>query len=318
MRKRRQSFRGIVVPVVTPLTSSEKIDEKSLVKILQHLLKAKVNGVFVNSTTGEGVCLTDDEKKQVLQITIEVVGGKIPVYAGISETSLKRVREQLKWVENSGADVVVVHPSYYFPPSSQQELYEFFNLIAQETFLPLMLYNIPFTTKAPLSVDTVSRLAQVENIVGIKDSSADFVFLLDLIEIKKQRPDFMVFIGKSHMWTAGILSGADGGLDGISNLIPEHCVRLYEHIIQKKPDVYELQNQINEIWRVYECHSFLGGIKYAMSLLDLCEPWTSKPIPVADVDEQAKIRHILENNGIIKGKKKNYDEKNKITSRSPS
>ncbi len=300
MKIDKEKLHGIVVPIITPVTQNEKVDELALRKIVRYLLQGGVHGIFVNSTTGEGVCLVDGEKVKSLEIVVDEVKGEIPVYAGISDTSTVRALENLYQAQEAGADFIVAHPPFYYPPNSQDELVQYYTTLANESTLPLLLYNIPFTTQAPLSLDTVKTLMQIENIVGIKDSSVDWVFLMNLIELKRNhRPDFRVFIGKSHMWTAGILSGADGGLDGISNIIPHRCVKLYNGICNGDAQVYDLQREINEIWRVYECRSFLGGIKTAMNLMGLCEPFTTKPVLSASEDEKKKIAAILKKYQLI-------------------
>lgn len=295
-----ERVRGIVVPVITPFKEDESVDKFALKKIVRRLLENGVHGIFVNSTTGEGVCLSNDEKKEVLQIVVETVQGKIPVYANVSDVSSKRARRNVQEVEALGADVAVAHPPYYYLPNSQEEIYAYFKDIAAISSIPMMLYNIPSTTKAPISLDTVTRLLALDTIIGIKDSSVDFVFLQNLIELKKIRPDFKILIGKSNLWAAGILSGADGGLDGISNLIPDRCVALYDSIQNRSNHVFQLQKEINEIWRVYECRSFLGGIKGAMSLLGLCKPVTARPILSATGEEMKKIETILRKWDIMK------------------
>ena len=285
---------GIVVPIITPLTAEENVDELSLRKCIKHLLKGGIHGIFVNSTTGEGLNLRDEQKRLALKVVVDEVNNKVPIYAGVSDTSLGRALDNLVEAVELGADVAVAHPPFYYPPNSQEELLTYYQTLAEQSPLPVMLYNIPSTTKAHIELDTVRTLMQQENIIGIKDSSVDYVFLLNLIELKKYRPDFYIFIGKSHMWTAGIMSGADGGLDGISNLIPDLCVQLYETIKDGRYEgAVELQRKINEIWRVYECRSFLGGIKTAMNMRGLCQPWTTKPILMASAEEQQRIANIL-------------------------
>jgi len=290
---------GIVVPIMTPLMEDEKVDEPALRKIVRHLLDGGVHGIFVNSTTGAGVCLADNEKNRSLQIVVDEVGGAVPVYAGVSDTGTKRALANIDETLKIGPDILVAHPPFYFPPNSQQEIYDYFAELAKASELPLMLYNIPFTTQAPMSLDVVKRLLDIENIVGIKDSSVDYVFLLNLIELKRIRPDFRIFIGKSHMWTAGILSGADGGLDGISNVIPHRCVKLYDAIRANSPEVYDMQREINEIWRIYECQSFLGGLAATMSLLGFCKAKTPQPILPATEKEIKKIEKILRAHNLL-------------------
>jgi len=303
MPQSNQIPKGVIVPIITPLTRDENIDEISLRKCVRHLIKGGVHGIFVNSTTGEGLSLLDDQKRLVLEIVIDETNRMVPVYAGVSDTSLGRALRNLAETVELGADVAVAHPPFYYPPNSQEELLTFFQSLTDHSPIPLMLYNIPSTTKAHIELDTVRILMENDNIIGIKDSSVDYVFLLNLIELKKYRPDFSIFIGKSHLWTGGIFSGADGGLDGISNLIPDLCVQLYNTITEGRfSDAVALQQRINEIWRVYECRSFLAGIKMAMSLRGLCEPWTTKPILMTSEEEQERIINILREYGLLENK----------------
>jgi len=291
---------GIVVPIITPLRPDETVDESALHKIIEHLLAAHVHGIFVNSTTGEGICLSDNERIKILTKVVDEISFNIPVYAGVSDTSTKRTIRNLKDAEKLGANIAVIHPPFFYPPSSQEELYNYFKEIAQDASIPVMLYNIPLTTKAPIALETIIKLLEFENIIGIKDSTGDLAFLQKLIELKYVRHDFKIFVGKSQLWGAGILSGADGGLDGISNLIPGHCVRFYQAIKANSEKVFELQREINEIWQIYECCSYLGGLKAAMHFLGLCEPITARPILPASKEEVRKIKQILLTNGILK------------------
>ena len=288
------NYKGIVVPLISPIDENERIDEPALRKLVSYLVDGGVHGIFVNSTTGEGLLLREAEKERILEIVIDQVRGRVIVYAGVSDTGTARALDNVVQADKTGADVLVAHPPFYFPPNDQSELYDYFARLARATRKPFMLYNIPFTTKASIALHTVKKLMQIDNVIGIKDSSVDYVYLMNLIELKKERPDFTIFIGKTHMWAAGILSGADGGLDGISNLIPAHCVKLYESIINKAGDCYERQREINEIWRVYECRSFLGGIKAALSFMGLCQPYTLSPVLPASEEEKLKIKAIMQ------------------------
>lgn len=292
---------GMVVPIITPLTKDELVDDDSYRKIVNYQLNAGIHGIFVNSTTGEGVCLTESERGRALKIVVDEVNGRVPVYAGVSDTSSRRAILNLKEAEDLGADIMVAHPPYYYTPNAQEELYSYFRDIIEASSKPVMLYNIPWTTKASISINTVRELMKFESLIGIKDSSADYVYIQNLIVLKfKHRPDFKIFIGKSQIWTSGILSGADGGLDGISNLIPQKCVNLYNKIKDGSHDVYKLQKEIDEIWRIYECRSFLGGIKAAMSLMGFCQPVTMRPVLNATEEEVKRIKEILTNTGILK------------------
>lgn len=292
--------KGIVVPLITPLHEDETVDEKSLRRCVRHAVDAGVHGIFVNSTTGEGIALLDEERKRSIEIVIDEVDRKTPVFVGVSDTGTQRVLKNVEYANTLDADAIVAHPYFYYPLNHQSELVAFYNEIIRVSKLPIMLYNIPGTTKIAISIETVRELMKNETIVGIKDSSVDYLYLLQLIELKKTRPDFKIFIGKSNLWTAGILEGADGGLDGISNLIPALCVELYDTIINHNiKRAFELQHLLNDIWKVYECRSFLSGIKGALSLLGLCSPQVTKPnSPVTEI-EMAKIKSIMKTHHLL-------------------
>lgn len=293
-------IKGVVVPIITPLTPDEKVDEPALRRCLRHVLASSVHGIFVNSTTGEGLSLLDEEKEKAIGIVVDEAKDRAVIFAGISDTSTMRVLRNLRRVEALNADVAVLHPPFYYPLNHQSELVEFYTHVAAASILPLMLYNIPSMTKAPIAIDTVSKLMAIDNIVGIKDSSVDFLYLLELIRLKAQREDFKIFIGKSHLWTAGIFSGADGALDGISNLVPGLCVQLYETMLRGEAQkAFALQRKINDIWEIYSCGSFLSGIKTALSLLGLCDRRVTRPILNISDDEVENIKKIMVKHGLL-------------------
>lgn len=292
--------KGIIVPIITPLHEDETVDEASLRRCVRHVLDAGVHGIFVNSTTGEGIALLDQERKKSIEIVLDEVNRKTLVFVGVNDTSTGRVLKNVEYANTLDADAVVAHPHFYYPLNHQSEIIEFYNDIARISKLPVMLYNIPSTTKIAISIESVKELMKNEAIIGIKDSSVDYLYLLKLIESKKNRADFKIFIGKSHLWTAGLFEGADGGLDGISNLIPALCVELYNTIMNQNVNhAFELQHQINEIWKVYECQSFLSGIKGALSLLGFCSPTVTKPnSPLTDT-ESKKIKSIMKTHHLL-------------------
>lgn len=296
-----KTVKGVVVPLVTPITENEKVDEEALTRLLDHVQNAGIQGVFVNSTTGEGIALENSERNHALDIAVKYRKNGVIIFSGISDTSTRRTLMNLRQVEEKGADVAVLHPPFYYPANNQDELVQFYKTVAREAKIPLMIYNIPSMTKTPVQIETVSKLMEEENIIGIKDSSVDYLFLLQLIRLKEKRPDFKIFIGKSHFWTAGILSGADGALDGISNLIPGLCVNLYNTIVLGDPrEAFHIQRKIDDIWEIYNCGSFLSGIKTALQLIGIGNGLVTAPIHQIEEDEKRRIYRILVKNGVVK------------------
>jgi 4-hydroxy-tetrahydrodipicolinate synthase len=293
--KNPAQMEGIVVPIISPLNADETIDELSLRRCLRYVINGQVHGIFVNSTTGEAVNLLDSEQQKAINIAIDEVKNQTLLFWGVSDTSTCRVLKKVEFANGLAIDAIVLHPYFFYSLNHQSELIDFYRTIAAASRHPIMLYNIPSTTKINIAPEVVRQLMTVENIIGIKDSSVDFLNLLKLIELKKERPDFKIFIGKSHLWTSGILEGADGGLDGLSNLVPGLCVTLFNLIKNRQIEAaYQLQHQLNDIWKVYECGSFLSGIKTALSLLGLCSNKVTHPNLKITPTEQERIRQILE------------------------
>lgn len=290
-----EKLHGMMVPLITPLTPDEELDEQALRKCIKHVIDGGVNGVFVHSTTGEGPCLLDHVREKAIEITAEETKGKTLFMVGVNDTSTKRVLKNLKNIERYQPDAFVVHPPFFFSLNSQQELLTFYRTLTEATDLPIILYNIPGLTKQPLSIDTVRELLKNPKIIAIKDSSVDYLFLLELIKLKKDFPTFRIFVGKTHLFTPCLLAGGDGGVDGISNLIPERCVRLVELIKAGKIiEAYRQQDEINEIWNVYHVRSFVAGIKMAMHLAGLCGPTVSSPVLTLSEAEKEHVRAIME------------------------
>ena len=292
----QEKLQGIAVPLITPLTSDENLDEEGLRQCLRYVLSGGVNGVFVLGTTGESACLREHVKEKVLEVSSEEIKGKSLFLAGVSDTSTKRVLDNIKKAERFHADAVVAHPPFFFGLNDQKELITFYRTLTDSTDLPIILYNIPSVTKQPLAIDTIRQLLENPRIIGIKDSSVDFVFMLQLIALKKEYPDFKVFVGKSHLFTSCLMSGGDGGVDGIVNLIPGRCVRLVELLRSGAVDeALLLQEEVNAIWEVYRVRSFISGVKMAMHLAGLCAPTITSPLIPASEDEKKHIYSIIIN-----------------------
>ena len=294
------SLRGIVVPLITPLRDDESLDEEALRRVVRYVLHGGVHGVFVNSTTGEGLCLLEEERRDAVRIVVDEVRGRVPVLANVGETSTRRALREVDNVVDLGVDGIVAHPPFFYPVNDQREILDFYRALAAASPVPVFLYNLPMVVGTGMTLAVLRELAAEAQIVGIKDSSADFVYLTGVIELKKRRPEFRIFIGKSHLWAAGIWSGADGGLDGISNVAPRLCVQLFEAIeAQDFGRALELQKRVDEVWKLYECRSFIAAIKMAASKLGLCGPAVSRPILPLSPEEEMHVENVLRRNGLL-------------------
>jgi 4-hydroxy-tetrahydrodipicolinate synthase len=174
----RDSLRGIIPPIATPLTPAEEVDAQGMRRLVSYLLDAGVHGIFVLGATGEFAYLRDRERVRAIEAAVEAVDGRVPVIAGISDVGTRQVIERCRAAQGAGADFVVCTAPYY-SPLRQPWIYEHLRTIACETGARLLLYNVP-PVATPIDPETIARLAEIENVVGIKDS-ADLIHIQDVL-----------------------------------------------------------------------------------------------------------------------------------------
>lgn len=224
-------LKGIIVPILTPMHEDESMNERELRASIERLLQAGVHGIFPFGTNGEGYILSTEEKERVLAITIDQVAGRVPVYAGTGCVSTKETIRLSQKACELGADVLsIITPS--FAAASQDELYAHYHAIAQSVSKPILLYNIPARTGNALAPATVEKLAKLDQIVGVKDSSGNFDTILQYIE-RTRGMDFTVLSGNDSLILWTLLAGGKGGVAGCANVFPHIMVSIYERFIQQ-------------------------------------------------------------------------------------
>jgi len=242
--------KGIIPPLVTPLTEQERLDPESLRRLLEHVLAGGVHGVFVLGTNGEGLALCDSVKEEVASRTVEVVAGRVPVLANVSDLSTARALENVRWAQRAEADEVVATPPFYFPYSPEAIEY-FFRQLADASPLPVWIYENPARTAVTTPFEVIARLAEHENIIGVKYSGADTAFFARLVR-ELASPGFVVFTGLARDNVAVLELGADGIVPGVANVIPDVMVRLYDAVESGKiEEAKRLQSIVDKARRIY-------------------------------------------------------------------
>ena len=223
-----QQIKGIIVPILTPMNEDESINHEELVRQIERLIDAGVHGIFVFGTNGEGYILSEEEKAAVLKTTVDAVHGRVPVYAGTGCISTRdTIRQSLKAQELRADALSTIPPSFAAP--SQDELIRHYETVAQAVDLPIILYNIPARTGNALAPATVRKLAEVDNIVGAKDSSGNFDNLLQYIEkTRGGNKPFAILSGNDSLILWTLLAGGAGGIAGCANVFPHTMVRIYD------------------------------------------------------------------------------------------
>ena len=222
-------LKGIIPPILTPMYEDESINLAELCRQVDRMIENGVHALFPFGTNGEGYILTAEEKRLVLETVIEQCNGRVPVYAGTGCVSTKETVEQSLMAQSAGADVLsIITPS--FAAASQEELYVHYKTVAAAVDMPIVLYNIPARTGNALAPATVGRLAQIDNIIGVKDSSGNFANILGYIEAGKKKTNgkFYTLSGNDQLIIWTLLAGGTGGIAGCANVYPRTMASIYD------------------------------------------------------------------------------------------
>ena len=293
-------YHGIIPPMVTPLEDWDKLDYQGIEKLINHILKGGVHGLFVLGTTGEAPSLSHQLRKEVIKRTLDQVGTKVPVLVGITDTSFIETINIAEFAAEAGASAVVLAPPYYFP-AGQFELIEYIEHLEQRLPLPLFLYNMPTHTKMIFEPETVKKASELPGVIGLKDSSGNMVYFHQLQQLFKDQDDFKLFIGLEELLGETLVLGGHGGVCGGANLIPELYVSMYETSkagdLKKMSELHERIMQVSSsIYSVGKYKSsYLKGLKCALSIMDLCNDFMAEPFHKFRETEREIIRqHLIE------------------------
>ncbi len=291
-------IRGIIPPVATPMQANEDLDLPRLRWFLDRLIHEGVHGVFVLGTNSEFYALDEHEKQQVIATSVEHVGKRVPVFAGTGAESTREAVRLTKMAEREGAQGVSIITPYFISPT-QQEIFDHYRRIAESTSLSVILYNNPSTCGGiKIDVDTVARLAQVPNILGIKDSSGDLQNTNEYVRVVPER--FSVMQGRDTLIYPSLLFGARGAVPASANVAPGLAVEIYEafqrgdHAAAKAA-----QLRLNPVRLSLNLGTAPGGVKAALDLLGTSLGPSRAPIAPLSPEKREKMRSALGQAGLI-------------------
>ena len=289
-------FKGSIPALITPFKNGE-VDYVSYKKIIEWSLSQGSHGFVPCGTTGESPTLSHEEHKKVIEECISVVKKRVPVIAGTGSNNTSEAIEFTKHAEKSGADAALVVTPYYNKPT-QEGLFQHFKKISQSTSLPIIIYNIPGRSIVDMSIDTMARLAEENNIVGVKDATNDlFRPLLTQTKIKK---NFSYLSGEDGTSLAYLAQGGHGCISVTANIAPKLCSDLYNewnnHNVLK---AQEINLKLSKLHHSLFIESSPGPVKYACELLNLCNAETR--LPLSPISESTKkiIKNCLNEINLI-------------------
>ena len=248
-----KEIKGIIAAMQTAMHEDGSINEKELRRQIDRQIEAGVDAVFCLGTNGEFYIMSMDEKIRVMEIFVDQVKGRVPVYAGTGCISTEETVSLSKKAEEIGVDVIsIITP--YFAAISQEELYQHYAAAAKAVSLPVVMYNIPARTGAALAPSTVGRLAKdFPNIAGVKDSSGNFNNILQYIQATEGM-DFAVLSGNDALILWTLLAGGKGGITAIANILPTIMVSIYQYYL--KGDLDNAKKAQNSISKIRDCFKY--------------------------------------------------------------
>jgi len=290
-------FQGSIVALVTPMTENGDIDKTSLRRLVDYHIEKQTDAIVAVGTTGESATLTPEEHCEVFEIIIEQAARRIPVIAGTGSNATAEAIEFTKCAQKAGADACLLVTPYYNKPT-QEGLYQHYKAVAEAVDIPQLLYNVPGRTACDLVPATVKRLADIDNIIGIKEAVADMGRIQELITLA--RDTFSIYSGDDATAMELMLAGGRGCISVTANVAPQAMHQMCASAIQGDRTAAEAVNQ-----RVMGLHKHLFveanpiPVKWAVHTLGLMPPGIRLPLTPLSTMHHEVVRQAMHQAQVI-------------------
>ncbi len=289
-------FKGSFVALITPFKNGS-VDKSAFKSFVDWQIAEGTDGLVPVGTTGESPTLSHDEHDEVIELCIEANNGRVPVVAGTGSNSTAEAIRLTKHAKQAGADAALIVTPYYNKPT-QEGLYRHYAAIADAVDIPIIVYNIPGRSVVDMSVDTMARLAEIPNIVGVKDASADP--MRPMKTAMKIGPEFSQLSGEDGTIVPFLAGGGDGCISVTANVAPRACAELHDAWQARDLDtVMAIQKRLMPLHIAMFCEASPGPVKYAASLLGKCEPDTRLPLCEIAESSKAQVKDAMQSAGLL-------------------
>jgi len=292
-----KKFHGALVALVTPFIDG-KLDEQGLKDLIEFQIKNGTHGIVPVGTTGESATLSFDEHKKVVDLTVKTVNGRVPVVAGTGANSTLEAIELTESARNSGADAVLSVVPYYNKPN-QEGIYLHFKEIAETVDIPMFLYNVPGRTVINMLPETVARLAELDNVIGIKEASGSLEQVTDVL--RSCPDDFIVLSGDDFTAMASIFVGTKGVISVVSNVYPQAMAVLMATALEGDlVKANELNRKLFPLMKLMFAAPSPAPAKKGVELLGKIKDGTPR-LPMAPIDNATleKLQATMKELGLL-------------------
>ncbi len=289
-------YQGAMVALVTPFKGKE-VDEQALVELIEFQIENGTHAIVPCGTTGESATLGFDEHKRVIELTVKTVAGRVPVIAGTGANNTLEAIEFTESAKESGADAVLSVVPYYNKPD-QEGMYLHFKTVAEAVDIPTFLYNVPGRTVVNMAPETVARLAELDNIIGIKEACGSLEQISDVLRMCPE--DFILLSGDDFTALPTMLIGGKGVISVVSNVVPNKMVRLMDAALDGDwATANELHYQLYPLMKAMFCSPSPGPAKKALELLGKIDSHSRLPVPPMSEVATAQLRDAMKGLALI-------------------
>lgn len=288
---------GSLVALVTPMLDDGRVDYDALKKMIDWQIAEGTDAIVSVGTTGESPTLTMDEHFQVIETTVKHTAKRVPVIAGTGANNTAEAVELAKHAESVGADYSLSVVPYYNKPS-QEGIYQHFKTIAEKSSIPMILYNVPSRTVADMANSTILRLAEIDNVVGVKEASGNIGRACELF--KKVPQDFAVYSGDDSSAMAFLLCGGHGVITVCGNVAPKMFAQMCRYAINGEiAAARKLNDLLQDLHKDLFCEPSPAPTKWALKQLGMCGSFSRLPIVNLTENGQAIVRRAMQAAGVI-------------------
>ncbi len=284
------NFNGVIPAMITSFNKDESINKEGIRKTVNYLISARVNGLYITGSTGETFLMSQEEKKQAIEIIVEEVNGRVPVIAHIGSIGTKITTDLGQYAEKVGVDALSALPPFYYG-FSNDEIFKYYADISESTNLPMTVYNISHANL--MDLDMLKRLASIKNVKGVKYTAPTH---FNFSKIKKEIGEsFKIYSGMDEMALSGLISGADGIIGSFYNLMPELFVKMYKQVKNNNiNEAKKIQEKINIIILFALKKSGYPFIKMGLKWLNLDSGYVRRPFnSIIDSENEKTIINEL-------------------------
>jgi 4-hydroxy-tetrahydrodipicolinate synthase len=277
-------LKGSIVALITPF-KDDSLNESNFIELIDYHLKNGTNGIVPGGTTGESPTLSHNEHKKIIEIAVKECNSKIPVISGTGSNSTDEAVELSKFAEKAGSDSLLIVTPYYNKPT-QEGLYQHYKKINDNVGIPIIIYNIPSRSVIDMSVETMSKLYELKNIIGVKDATGD----LNRVDkqLKSMGKEFIQLTGNDDNALEFNKRGGVGSISVTANIAAKYCSDFQKACKENINEAEELDKILQPVHASMFIESNPSPVKYAGSLLGLCNPEVR--LPLVEVRDETKIK----------------------------